>query len=170
MASLRSIIQCLRRNDVSSDCWLYIAGDARDLSLETDADLGSSEFDKASDEEIDPPGFGDRGLRSTIDKATLEDCLEWADRLAGDSIDAAAADVIRYYIRFDAFPQMLNAPDPPPADVWLRRLDHDFCEKLGQEDAKTRCRYEGCGRGTVKLSAFCRRHHFENVTRRVYPY
>jgi hypothetical protein len=170
MPNLRSVIQRLRANDASDDCWLYVAGAAKDLSLDTEADLGCPGTDDGTDEEEYPPGFGDRGLWSTIDKQTVDDCIEWADRLAGKPDDAAAADIIRYYIRFDAWPDTLNAPDPPPADEILRRLDREFCDNLGQEDSTKQCRREGCSRGTVKLGVLCRQHHFENIRGRPYPF
>jgi hypothetical protein len=166
MPKLRSVIQRLRADDASDDCWLYIAGDAKDLTLDTEADLGCPEFNEDSDEEIGPPGFDDRGLWSTIDKHTFDDCIQWADRLAGEADDKAVADVVRYYIRFDAWPETLNAPDPPPADEVLRRLDRDFCDKLGNEDPTRQCRREGCIRGAVKLGVLCRRHHFESIRAR----
>ena len=117
-----------------------------------------------------PDQFAERGLQSTIDLQTIEDCIQWADQLSGSNGNNAALDVIRYYIRFDAYPETLNAPDPPPADEILRRLDGEFCERLGAEDSMKPCRREGCNRGAVKLSVFCRRHHFENVQKRPYPF
>jgi hypothetical protein len=160
----------LRAGDVSLDEWLYIVGDAKDLSLDTEVDLGCPEIDEATYEEIDPAGFGDRGLRSTIDKDSLDGCFEWADRLAGKADDAAVADIIRYYIRFDAWPERLNSPDPPPAEEILQRLDREFCDKLGHEDSTKQCRREDCSRGTVKFSVLCRRHHFESIRGRPYPF
>jgi hypothetical protein len=170
MPSLRSVIQRLRANDANLDHWLYIAGDAKDLSLDTEADLGCPEFDEETDEEIDPPGFTERGLKSTIDKETVDACIDWADHLAAKADDVAVAETIRYYIRFDAWPETLNAPDPPPAEEILRRLDREFCDKLGMESSANRCRREGCIRGTVKLSVLCRRHHFEEIHGRPYPF
>ena len=170
MPSLRSVIQRLRANDASPDHWLYIKGNTKDLSLDTESDLGCPQFDEETDEEIDPPGFSERGLKSIIDKETLDSCIEWADRLAAKADDMTVAEIIRYYIRFDAWPETLNAPDPPPAEEIMRRLDREFCDKLGQEDVTALCRREGCSRGTVKLSVFCRRHHFENIRRRPYPF
>jgi hypothetical protein len=116
MSTLKAVIQLLRANDASDDCWLYIAGDETELSLDTEADLGCPSFDEGTNEEIDPPAVRDRGLRSTIDKATLDACIQWADGLAGRADEVAAADIIRYYIRFDAWPETLVASDPPPAE------------------------------------------------------
>lgn len=170
MPSLRSVIQLLRANDASRNYWLYIKGDAKDLSLDTESDLGCPEFDEDTDEEIDPPGFFERGLFSTIDIGTVNACIKWADRLAAKRDDEAVAEIIRYYIRFDAWPETLNAPDPPPNEEIMRRLDREFCDKLGHEDATTQCRREGCSSGIVKFSVFCRRHHFENIYHRSYPF
>jgi hypothetical protein len=170
MPTLRALIQKLRSQSNPDDCWLYISGSADGLMVTSEVELGNPQFDESTDEEVDPPGFADRGLRSTIDVHTVYDCIGWGDRLAGKTDDDAAADVIRYYIRFDAFPESLNAPDPPPAKEILRRVDREFCDKLGPENQTRRCRKEGCDRGVVKLSVYCRKHHFENVHRRAYPF
>ncbi|MEQ1831113.1 MAG: hypothetical protein ABL921_34525, partial [Pirellula sp.] len=170
MANLLAVIKRIRSNQIDESDWLYIAGSAVDLTLETEADLGCPEFDEDSDEEIEPAGFAERGLRSTIDVDTVAQCIVWADRLASTQDDNAAIDIIRYYIRFDAWPETLNAPDPPPADQVLRGLDREFCDKLGPEDSSKTCRRGGCDRGVVKLSVLCRRHHFENIRKRPSPF
>jgi hypothetical protein len=169
MANLLAVINRIRSNQIDESDWLYITSSAVDLTLETEADLGCPEFDEGSDEEIEPAGFAERGLRSTIDVDTLFHCIKWADRLSGSQDDNAALDIIRCYIRFDAWPETLNAPDPPSRDEVLRRLDREFVDKLGPEDSSKKCRRDGCDRGAAKLSVFCRRHHFENIRRRPYP-
>jgi hypothetical protein len=110
------------------------------------------------------------GFKSTLDDATIEDVVDWADRLSRTADDSARLDVFRYYFRFDAFPNKLGAPDPPPAEEVRRRLDLEFYNKLGPEAPGTRCRKEGCMRGTVNFSIFCRSHHFENVRRCPCPF
>ena len=170
MTTLHDIILRVRNRQTDESDWLYIAGASIDLSLATEADLGCSDYDEDTDEEIDPAGFVERELQSTIDVDTVSQCIEWADRLSGKKDDDAALDIIRYYIRFDTWPQTLNAPDPPPLEESLRRIDRDFANMLGPEDAVKECRRDGCQRGTVKLSVFCRRHHFENVRKRPYPF
>lgn len=169
MADLRSVISRVRKRQADDSHWLYMAGAASDLVLETEADLGIPAIAEDTLEEIEPTGFAERGLRSTIDVQTLEDCIAWAERLA-NSANAAALDVIRYYIRFDAFPTTFNAPDPPSPDEVLRRLDREFCDQLGPEDSARRCRRDGCTRGALERGGGCRRHHFENVKRRAYPF
>ena len=170
MTTLREVIQQVRNHQAADDDWLYIVGNAVALTLSAEAALACPEFDEDSNDEIDPPGFKDRGLRSTIDVATLEDSIAWADRLSGGNDDAAAADIIRYYIRFDAWPEMPNAPDPPSRDECLRNIDREFVDRLGKEDLSQACRAEGCNRGVIAFSVFCRRHHFENVQKRPYPF
>ena len=123
MPSLADVIQRVRNKLTDHSDWLYLGRSADRLILQTEADLGCPDFDEASDEEIDPVGFMERGLQSTIDIQTVEECIRWADQLAECASDEAALDVIRYYIRFDAWPQTLNSPDPPPDDEVLRRLD-----------------------------------------------
>jgi len=45
--------------------------------------------------------------------------------------------------------------------------ERGFYQMLGAERAQLKCRHKGCERGTVELSIFCRRHHFEQI--RGYP-
>lgn len=170
MPNLREIVLSVRSHAFDQSDWLYIAGSPEDLSLETEADLGYAEFDEDADGEIEPAGYQQRGLRSTIDVDTVLACIDWADRLAGKKDDAAALDIIRYYIRFDAWPETLRAPDPPPWEETQRRLDREFVDRLRPESASNLCRQVGCERGSAKLSAFCIRHHFEKVQNRPYPF
>ena len=109
-------------------------------------------------------------LEETLDDETIEQIVDWADRLSGSEDGSARLDIFQYYYRFDAFPDRLGAPHPPPADEILRRLDLQFYDSLGPEAPGTRCRKEGCSRGTVRFSIFCRVHHFENVKRKPCPF
>ena len=52
----------------------------------------------------------------------------------------------------------------------IRIHDREFYDRLGPERESTRCRREGCERGTVALSVFCRRHEFENLQQRPCPF
>lgn len=170
MRTLHDVIRRVRTHKIDASDWLYIAGSPADLTLNSEADLGCPEIDENSNDEIAPVGFAERGLQSTIDVETVKECIEWADRLSGLQDNNAALDVIRYYIRFDAWPEVLNSPDPPPRDEIIRRLDREFADKLGPEDISQICRRDGCNHGVVKVSVFCRRHHFESVCKRPYPF
>ena len=171
--SLRQVITKVRNRQGNPDeDWLFINGDADDLNLDTDCDLGMVEIDEDSEDldEIIPAEFQARELYSTIDYQTVVDSIEWADRLSGCEDDDAAAEVIRYYIRFDAWPDRLGAPDPPPQDEIIARLDREFFDSLGPEREGTQCRREGCASGAVAYSAFCSRHHFESLKKKPCPF
>lgn len=114
--TLSEIIGVVRSGAAQGDdLWLYIAGQEEALTLDTDCELAESLIDEDDDyREILPAGFEQRGLSSTIDLETLQGCIQWADRLAGVPDPAACCEVIRYYLRFDAWPERLGAPDPPP--------------------------------------------------------
>jgi hypothetical protein len=53
---------------------------------------------------------------------------------------------------------------------WRRQEDLKFYDGLGAERAEVACRTAGCGRGCVRMSVFCRVHHFESVNRRACPF
>jgi hypothetical protein len=50
--------------------------------------------------------------------------------------------------------------------AWAR----EFVDRLGEERAGQRCRHPGCDHGAVEFSVLCRRHHFESVVKRPYPF
>lgn len=171
--SLRDVITKIRnREGGPNEDWLFISGNAIDLRLDTDCALAAIEIDEDSEdlEEIVPADLRHCGLRSTIDYETVKASIDWADHLAGRQDDSAAADIIRYYIRFDAWPDTLESPDPPPAEEIIARLDLEFFESLGPERERTTCRREGCSQGAVAFSAFCARHHFESIKKKPCPF
>lgn len=167
--SLLKVISQLRSKSADREDWLLISCDAKDLTLDSDCVLSSIDYSE-DDEEILPSKYLNRNFYSTIDMETVEDCITWADRLTGEQNDEAAAEVIRYYIRFDAWPERLGAADPPPANEILAQLDRDFYDALGPERDGTLCRRENCSRGTVQFSAFCAKHHFENSKSKPCPF
>jgi len=54
--------------------------------------------------------------------------------------------------------------------TWQLEQDRVFYDMLGAERQTERCRTDGCTRGAVGLSVFCRRHHFEMVWKRPCPF
>lgn len=171
--SLQDVITKIRNREGNPDeDWLFIKGDGSGLHLHTDCALAMVEVDESTDEfeEIIPAELLERGLHSTIDYETVKASIDWADRLTGRRDDEAAAEIIRYYIRFDAWPDRLGAPDPPPADEIIARLDREFFDSLGPEREGTTCRRDDCSRGAVTFSAFCARHHFENIKKKPCPF
>jgi hypothetical protein len=170
--SLADVIKQVRADQGHRDDWLLIHGDPAALSLSTDCALSRVEINEDSEdfEEILPAEYVKRGLTSTIDYETLQACVDWAEQLSGTKNDEAAADIIRYYIRFDAWPDTLGAPDPPPIMEVNERLDRKFFDALGPEREGTRCKDPGCPRGTVQFSAFCAAHHFEKIRGKPWPF
>jgi hypothetical protein len=133
--TLADIIAQIRSGAGTRDEWLYISGDAVNLSLDSEAEFSEIEIDEENDcEEIVPPEYSERGLHSTIDYQTVEDCIRWSDRLTGKADDIAACKIIRYYLRFDAWPNSLDAPDPLLNMRLLQGLIDSFMTSLGRRD------------------------------------
>jgi hypothetical protein len=69
-------------------------------------------------------------------------------------------------------------PLSPEAREALRRQlaeaelvgDRKFYDALGPELPGDVCRADGCGRGCVRFSVFCKRHHFESLRKRACPF
>lgn len=55
------------------------------------------------------------------------------------------------------------------SEIMMKR-HRDFYDSLGPEDVSRACRQEGCSRGSVKFSAFCRPHHFESLYKQACPF
>jgi len=112
--SLLDVINQVRIGQGTEEDWLLIKGYAADLDLQTECVLCPLENDQDVDfEESIPQEYVARGLQPTIDYEILEACVHRADRLSGGPMAQAACDVIRYYIRFDTWPETLGATDPP---------------------------------------------------------
>lgn len=57
-----------------------------------------------------------------------------------------------------------------PDDSTLRaRDDAELWEHLGKSRGEERCRVEGCGQFRIRLSVYCRVHHWEKVLGRPLP-
>jgi hypothetical protein len=165
--TLRDVLQQATREQ--PDAWLYLPGEREQWTLDTEAFLINPEFDQ-TDEPVLPDGLAQRGLREALDTQTITDCVQWADRLAGRADDAVRLESFLYYYRFDAFLPKIGAPDPPPFEETRRRLDLEFYDRLGAEDASRPCKRDGCSRGSVQHSVLCRRHHFEMIQHRDCPF
>lgn len=166
--TLRDVFNQVSRDQ--PDSWLYLPGEISRWTLDTDAFLLSPEFDEETGEPVLPAGYAGKGLRETLDAPTIVDCVEWADRLAGHADDTVRLESFVYYNRFDAFLPKIGAPAPPSPEEIQRRADLEFYDKLGPEDLQRRCKHEGCGRGVVRFSVFCKRHHFEMIRHRECPF
>lgn len=169
IALLREVLrEALDRPPAGS--WVYLPeharcdGDTRCLILDDEPD--ADDLDEDGPAEAKRLGFPCAGLE--VD--TLASTAERARQLDPRPSDELLLESFQYYLRFDAYLPHIGAPDPPPWDETQRRLDEQFVDLLGPERDDVPCRQDGCTRGAVQLSVQCRRHHFENVTRRAYPF
>ena len=165
--TLREIFHRAKRGTLPKE-WLYLPADT-EWTPDTDGvflDMESEEKDSKGN----PLVATRQNLCETLDDSTIEDLVAWADRLAGREDDNARLEVFRYYVRFDAFPDRLGAPDPPPAHEIIHRLDRQFYDSLGAERSSIKCRRDGCDRGAIEHSVLCRVHHFEQVKRKTCPF
>jgi len=157
-APLALMLRLAEKGDLA-DGWMYLPAGNVDPSVEclflpSALDLADPESYAAS------CGFPREGL----DSGTLADIAHWTlHQLTPEPTDEQMFRSFEYYWRFDAFLPALLAPDPPPANAVLAKLDREFYENLGAERPGTQCRHGGCDRGTVQYSVFCAAHHFESV-------
>ena len=165
--TLKEAIQKFRDDQVESNHWLYLGYSYKDIHLDSEAELGEVGFDEMSGNETFPAEHLARGLHATLDFDTISGCIAHADELKGTDDDEAAADVIRYAVRFDRLPDCLDANDPVGIAEQRRGPVYVLYESLGSEDESKPCRADGCNRGSVRFGVFCRTHHCENVLR--YP-
>ena len=49
-------------------------------------------------------------------------------------------------------------------------LDRDFYDQLGPELSDASCRAQGCTRGHIQYSVFCKAHHFQQIRGRPCPF
>lgn len=161
---LSGLLECAA-NRRTPNGWLYLPVNWKSWNADTPAFMFDPEDIELADKEA-----AAREYQCTVDHQTLEDIIQEVSDVLENETFAARLQALIYYHRFDSFLPKLDAPDPPPAHETLLRLDREFYESLGLERPDSRCRASGCSRGTVKFSAFCRKHHFEQVKQRPCPF
>jgi len=105
-----------------------------------------------------------------LDTQTIEDAVSVARHFQADPSDELLLESFVYYWRFDAWLPEPGAAEPPPWEEAKLKLDREFFESLGPERMDVPCRTEGCMKGAVQHSVFCRRHHFEMVKKDCCPF
>src|SRR3982750_2300449 len=113
------------------------------------------------DGEFNGPGLATAAVQQGFTRAglatdTLEETFDWAKNFVDPPPDDLLLESFDYYLRFDAFLPKPGAPEPPPWEETQRRLDREFHDGLGPEQAEEPCRAPECARGAVRFSAFCR--------------
>lgn len=146
------------------DGWLYLP-ESENPGLDTVCLL------VASDEEdtqsiANELGFPFEGL----DTPTIEDTANAARQFQEQPSDELLLESFLYYWRFDAWLPEPGAPEPPPWEETKLKLDREFFESLGLERFDVSCKSEGCMKGAIQHSVFCRKHHFEMVKKEKCPF
>jgi hypothetical protein len=165
--TLREIFHLAKLRRLPNE-WLYLPGDQKWM-LDTPITFVDWENGEKGLDGV-PLVIKRENLREGLDHNTIEDVVEWADHLAGREDDSARLDIFCYYHKFDAFPDRLGAPDPPPPKEIERRVERQFYDSLGVERTDRKCRHEGCSRGTTKFSVFCGVRQFEQVKKKPSPF
>lgn len=165
---LKEIFKLARHGELSGD-FLYLP-DHGNWTIETEG-----RFIEWTEEDLNananlPREAVENNLVEGLDGQTIEGIVKWADRLAGKKDDSARLDVFLYYHKYDAYPDKLNSPPPPPANEIIARLDREFYDLLGKERSGTKCKKDDCERGTVQYSVLCKKHHFESIQKKPCPF
>ena len=146
--------------------WIYLPRDSTKWTLETEIYIPSD----SEEELVLDPAYATRDYVSTLSIDDLDDILATADRLTSSPDDHVRLEAFVYYYRFDAYLPQIGAAPPPPSEKIRQEMDRKFYDGLGPENSAEPCKAPGCARGSVRLSVFCRVHHFENVTNRSCPF
>lgn len=170
--TMKPIIKILRdAGRVMPEGWLFLpedgewGHDTEGAIIDCDS-LEETEFDGR-----EMPIFAvQKGLVETLDGGTLSEIYHCAARLEDPLSDETLLEAFDYYYKFDAFLPQAGAPDPPSNEEILVNIDRRFYNSLGGESLEILCRHDGCQRGTVRFSVFCRVHHFEKLQGKVCPF
>lgn len=111
-------------------------------------------------------GFPQDGL----DTYQIEDTTLRARQLEREPSDALLLESFIYYWRHDAWLPQANAPEPLEGDEATRMVDKIFFDCLGDERAGVPCKKDGCDRGAISQSVFCKAHHFEMIKAKPCPF
>jgi len=167
--TLRDVLRAALSKSLPSG-WVFLPG-SDELSLDTPCLLLGDWLDAEENERGIPLAAVNQGFpREGLDDATIEDTVEWARQFIDPPPDDLLLASYTYYLRYDAF---LPSPDAPPprshAEI-IRYLDLEFYNALGPERSDKSCGKEGCRRGAVDQSIYCRVHHFEMIKRKPCPF
>lgn len=104
-----------------------------------------------------------------LPQVSVQRVVELWQKLVGREFDELEREPWQPGPRPPLSPEARDAREKMIAD-WQRAQDSAFYDSLGVERPSVPCRADGCTRGSVPLSVFCRRHHFENVKGRSCPF
>jgi hypothetical protein len=148
--------------------WLYLAQSSPGLEtrcllvMEENPELDEKGFVKTAVQR----GYAFEGLEADTIRAVVDSTRDFQDPPS----EALLLEAFVWYLNSDSFLPEPGAPPPPSREAIQRELDRKFYDALGPEDAGSRCKSPGCMRGQLRLSAFCRIHHFEMIHHRRCPF
>ena len=145
--------------------WLYLPASVKP-TLDTPCLLINAHPDDDMEAVAVELGFPQEGL----DLATMEDTARCARLLKDPPTDELLLESFVYYWRFDSWLPAPGAADPPPWEETKKRLNREFFDGLGDERLGEPCRFEGCIRGAIQQSVFCRVHHYEMIKKEPCPF
>lgn len=145
--------------------WLYLK-DSQAPSLDTPCLIVDADPDDDMEAIARKQGFVQEGL----DTATIEDTAKCVSQFQHPPTDELLLESFVYYWRHDAWLPAPGAPEPPPWEETKKRMDREFFDVLGPERDNVPCRTEGCKRGAVSQSVFCRVHHYEMIKKEPCPF
>ena len=121
------------------------------------------------DEDDEPLFAKTHNLILTLESATVESIVSFASNLDVESTDELLLESFNYYFDNDAFLPYAGFT-PLAHEESQKKLDRDFYDSLGEERLDKACKKEGCERGAISGSAFCKVHHFEMIRQRTCPF
>ncbi len=141
------------------------------LTLDTPGFLISDEelYRRCWDNEEEIEISGQSKLVSTLHSGEIEGVVEVARRTDPKGSDDWLLESFVYYFMYDAYlPE--HGYIPPPHEEILHNLDLQFYDALSDENLNVPCKTDGCSRGSLKFSVFCKVHQFEMVRKRPCPF
>lgn len=112
-------------------------------------------------------------FRAEQNMQLIEECAEWTRRFAPEPDDDLLVGVFRFRMNVGAWPPQDWFLPPELAarfKVLKEKEERKLYRALGAERPHVSCRREGCRRGAITASLFCRSHHFEMLLHRPCPF
>lgn len=120
-----------------------------------------------NDEEIELAGQS--RLIYALYSDEIEAVVDEARRIDPQGTDQWLVESFVYYCKYGAYlPE--SGYIPPPRDEYLYKFDRQFYDSLSEENPDVPCKTDGCDRGSLRFSVFCKVHHFQMVRKRPCPF
>ncbi|HEY3301402.1 MAG TPA: hypothetical protein VGJ90_11565 [Methylophilaceae bacterium] len=168
MESLISILQRAINTNLEKG-WLYLPRN-QEWNMDTSGFL--LDIDELEDNDSNKEAallIAKQNLVESLDNQTIEDVSRGAKGIENPPSDSLLLEAFLYYYKYDAFLPKRGYM-PTPSENFISKIDREFFDLLGNESLNKPCQKEGCFRGRVTSSMFCRVHHFEMVKGKPCPF